>query len=287
MTACANAAALTTSTCFLKVNQSGVAGSYPAVDAGWALEIALDIQTVHATCRNCSIVLVEARSSSYADLLTAVDRAVTMGAKAVSMSWGSSEFSGETAYDSHFATSGVAFVAASGDAGYGTSYPAASPNVTAVGGTSLFFDGSGNYSQETVWSGSGSGCSTYESRKPAGQTSTACAKRTIADVSAVADPNTGAAVYDTTRYGGKSGWFKVGGTSLATPVIAAIYALSGNTGSSGTPANTIPYSNSGSANFHDVVSGSNGRCSGSLLCTGMTGYDGPTGLGSPKGLGGF
>lgn len=283
MTACANAAALSNSTCFYQVNQNGIAGSYPPVDAGWALEISLDVQVAHATCQNCSILLVESNSSSYTNLIAAVDRAVALGAKAVSMSWGSAEFSGETAYDSHF-VSGVAFTAAAGDSGYGTSYPAASPKVTAVGGTSLFLNSDGTYRQETAWSGTGSGCSVYENAKPAGQPSTACSKRTIADVSAVADPNTGAAVYDSTRYGGKSGWFQVGGTSLATPFIASVYALSGNT--SGT-ANAIPYANNSSNNFHDVTSGSNGRCSGSLLCTALAGYDGPTGLGSPKGLGGF
>jgi subtilase family serine protease len=291
MTACANVGALSNSTCFFKVNQNGTASLYPAVDTGWALEMSLDIEAAHATCQNCSIALVEANSSSYADLMAAVDRSVALGAKEVSMSWGSGEFLGETSYDSHF-VSGVAFTVAAGDNGYGASYPAASPKVIAVGGTSLFFDKNGNYGQEIAWNGTGSGCSVYESVKPAGQTSTACAKRTIADVSAVADPNTGAAVYDSTRYGGRSGWFQVGGTSLATPIIAAVYALSGNTGSLSTVANTIPYANASTAssyatNFHDITSGKNGSCGGSLLCTAIAGYDGPTGLGSPKGAGGF
>ena len=267
--------------CFQKVNQNG-GTTYPKTDAGWALEIALDVETAHAVCQNCSIVLVEASSSSYADLMTAVDRAVTLGSTAVSNSYGSSEFSGETAYDSHFNKTGVAFVVAAGDAGYGAEYPAASRYVTAVGGTTLLMNTNGTYNRETAWSGTGSGCSAYETKQSWQPTVSGCTKRVISDIAAVADPNTGAAVYDTVKYGNKTGWFQVGGTSLATPVIAALYALSGNVSGN---ANQIPYTlGNTSTNLRDVVSGSNGRCSGSLLCTAITGYDGPTGLGTPNGL---
>ncbi len=284
--ACASGKTATSSPtpCFQKVNQSG-GTSYPRSDAGWALEIALDVEAAHAMCQNCSIVLVEASSNSYADLMTAVDRAVTLGSNAVSNSYGSSEFSGETIYDSHFNKSGVAFTVAAGDAGYGAEYPAASQYVTAVGGTSLFLNGNGSYNREVAWAGTGSGCSAYEPRLSWRSALAGCSRRLIADVAAVADPNTGAAVYDTVPYNRRTGWFQVGGTSLATPIIAAVYALSGNTAGA---ANQIPYTlGNTSTNLHDVTSGSNGRCSGSLLCTALIGFDGPTGLGTPNGLGAF
>lgn len=269
------------SPCFQKVDQNG-GTRYPKVNAGWALEIALDVEVAHAICQNCNILLVEAKSNSYADLMTAVDRAVSMGANVISNSYGSSEFSGETAYDSHFNVSGRAFTFSSGDAGYGTSYPAASQYVTAIGGTTLTLNLDNTYYSETAWSGAGSGCSLYEI-KPLWQTDSGCSRRTIADVSADADPNTGAAVYDSVRYQGRQGWFKVGGTSLASPLIAGVYALSGNTSG---PANSLPYSSNPSL-LHDITFGSNGSCGGSYLCTAVSGYDGPTGLGSPNGSGAF
>jgi subtilase family serine protease len=154
--------------------------------------------------------------------------------------------------------------------------------VTAVGGTTLTLDGSGNRVSETAWSGSGSGCSAYEP-KPSWQHDTGCARRTVADVSADADPASGASVYDSTPYQGQSGWFRVGGTSLAAPLVAGVYALAGN--GSSTNAGSFPYSHTSS--LFDVRSGSNGSCGGSYLCTAVVGYDGPTGLGSPQGIGGF
>ncbi len=233
-------------------------------------------------CQNCSILLVEANSSSYADLMTAVDRAVSMGANVVSNSYGSNEFSGETAYDSHFNKTGVAFTVSSGDAGYGAEYPASSRYVTAVGGTTLNLQ-NGAYVSETAWAGAGSGCSAY-STKPSWQTDAGCVRRTVADVSAVADPNTGAAVYDTVRYQGKSGWYRVGGTSLAAPIIAGVYGLAGSV-SVGVYGNSLPYSNL--SFLHDILLGSNGSCAGSYLCTAKAGFDGPTGLGTPNGSGSF
>lgn len=265
--------------CFKKVNQTG-GTKYPNVNAGWALEIALDVETAHAVCPNCKILLVEASSNSFANLLAAEDYA-TSHANVVSNSWGASEFSGETSYDGHFNRTGVAITVSSGDAGYGVEYPAASQYVTAVGGTTLRVNADNSWASETAWSGAGSGCSAYEA-KPGWQSDTACAKRTVADVSADADPNTGAAVYDSVRYQGRSGWFKVGGTSLASPLIAGVYALSGNTGGS---ANSIPYA--ATSGLRDVTSGSNGSCGGSYLCTATIGFDGPTGLGTPNGTGAF
>jgi subtilase family serine protease len=268
--------------CFAKVNQQGATNKMPRADAGWGLETSLDVEVAHAMCQNCGILLVEANSASYADLMAAVDRAVSMGATVVSNSYGSSEFAGETGYDFHFNHPGVAFTVSSGDNGYGPQYPAASPFVTAVGGTSLTIT-NGAYAGETAWNGSGSGCSAYES-KPSFQTDSGCGtKRTIADVSAVADPATGAAVYDSLRYQGQSGWFQVGGTSLAAPLIAGVYALAGVPAA--TQANSLPYSFASS--LHDIVSGTNGVCTPGYLCSAVAGYDGPTGLGTPNGLGAF
>jgi len=173
----------------------------------------------------------------------------------------------------------VAITASSGDNGFGVEYPAASPNVTAVGGTSLTKSASTPRGwDETVWSGAGSGCSAYDLKR-AGQTDTGCSKRTVADVSAVADPNTGVAVYDSY---GSSGWLVFGGTSVAAPLIASVYALAGNASDINA---SNPYSHPES--LFDVTSGSNGSCGGSYLCTGGTGFDGPTGLGTPNGVGAF
>ncbi len=272
-----------TSACFQKLNQRG-GSTYPSANAGWSLEIALDVETAHQICQNCKLILVEADSSSYTNLMAAVDRARLVGAKIISNSYGSSEFSGETAYDSYFNYPGTVFTFSSGDNGYGPTYPAASPYVVSVGGTTLSLSGN-NWLAESAWSGSGSGCSIYEA-KPVFQTDAGCSMRTIADVSAVADPNSGAAVYDSMRYQGQKGWFKVGGTSLAAPLIAGVYALAGNIGTA-TPANSVPYAQGSNLNLHDVVTGSNGTCPVSYLCTGVSGYDGPTGLGSPSGLDAF
>ncbi len=263
------------SPCFQKVDQRGGA-NFPIYDPGWALEISLDVEIAHAICQNCNILLVEADTNSYTDIMTAFDRAVSMGANIISNSYGSGEWAEEISLDSHFYNlPGKAILFSSGDSGYGPSYPAASQYVTSVGGTTLFT----NPRSEIVWSGSGSGCSLYEN-KPSFQKDTGCSKRTIADVSADADPNTGAAIYDSLA----GGWFKVGGTSLSAPLIAGVYAQAG--GFSG-PGNAVPYNNYiYGTNLYDVTSGTNGNC-GSYLCNGVSGYDGPTGLGSPIGIGAF
>ncbi len=273
-------ACTTANGCFKKVNQTG-GTSYPSRNAGWSLEIALDVEIAHGICPSCKILLVEATSNSFTNLLAAEDYAVAH-ANVVSNSWGGGEFSGETSYDTHFNHLGKPITVSSGDSGYGVEYPAASQYVTAVGGTTLRLTTSNTRSTETVWGGAGSGCSALEP-KPTWQKDTGCIRRTVADVSADADPNTGAAVYDSVRYQGRAGWFQVGGTSLASPLIAAVYALAGNGAS--TNDGSYPYSHL--SGLFDVKSGSNGSCGGSYLCTGVTGYDGPTGLGTPSGTAAF
>jgi subtilase family serine protease len=270
--------------CFSKVGQRGTP-ALPKANGGWAMEIALDVETVHAVCEDCSILLVEATSPNMRNLMMSVDTAVKLGASAVSNSYGGPEFAGEKSFDSHFKVNGVAFTVSSGDSGYGTEYPAASPFVTAVGGTSLFLTSGGKYRDENAWDGAGSGCSQFEP-KPAWQTDARCSGRTVADVSAVADPATGMAIYTTTSQKGQKGWFTVGGTSLASPLIAAVYALSGKI-SSVSLANSLPYNFGNKNNLHDVIGGSNGNCYPLYLCSGKTKYDGPTGLGSPNGTDAF
>jgi subtilase family serine protease len=269
--------------CFKKVSQNGSTSGLPKSDSGWALEISLDVQIAHAICQNCHILLVEARSSRFSDLATAENTAAALGASVISNSYGGGEFSGETSSDSAFNHPGIPITVSSGDSGYGVEYPAASQYVTAVGGTTLTLDSNGNRVSETAWNGTGSGCSAYEP-KPPWQTDTAgCAKRTVADVSADADPASGASIYDSTSYQGQRGWWRVGGTSLASPLVASVYALAGN--GSSTTYGSFPYAHSGS--LFDVTSGSNGSCTPSYLCTAGSLFDGPTGLGSPNGMGGF
>jgi subtilase family serine protease len=263
--------------CFRKVDQNG-GTSYPAGNTGWSEEISLDLDMVSAVCENCHILLVEAASNGLGDLLTAEQTAGSLGASAISNSWGANEFLFEILYDSYF-QQGVAITASAGDSGYGTIWPAASPYVIAVGGTSLVPDGSSRGWSETAWKGTGSGCSPYES-KPAWQHDSGCGDRTVGDVAAVADPATGVAVYDTYN---ESGWLAFGGTSVSAPIVAAVYALAGNGKSANAPSD--PYANP-SALF-DVTSGSNGTCSPAYLCTAGVGYDGPTGLGTPNGTGAF
>jgi subtilase family serine protease len=178
----------------------------------------------------------------------------------------------------------------SGDNGYGVEFPAASQYVVAVGGTSLRSATNARGWTESVWSGAGSGCSSYVP-KPSWQTDSGCGRRTVADVSAVADPNTGVAVYGPTGSSGTgaSGWMVFGGTSASAPIIGAMYALGTATGAYVYPA-AKAYANR--TQLFDVTSGSNGRCtrgkSGSpYLCNGVTGYDAPTGLGTPNGTGAF
>jgi subtilase family serine protease len=272
----------TANACFKKVSQTG-GTKYPRGNSGWALEIALDVETAHEICQNCKILLVEASSSSLANLGAAVNEAAKLGANVISNSYGGTEYSSETSDEStYYKHAGVAITVSSGDGGYGVEFPAASQYVTAVGGTTLNLSSSNAYAGEAAWNGAGSGCSAYIA-KPTWQSDSGCAKRSVADVSADADPSTGASVYDSVRYQGRSGWFQVGGTSLAAPLVGAVYALAGN--ASSTTYGSYPYAHASS--LHDVTSGSNGSCGGGYLCTSGAGYDGPTGLGSPIGTGGF
>src|SRR5579859_2822528 len=273
---------ITNSYSFTKVNQNGVQGSYPRGDKGWSEEISLDLDMVSAVCPNCNILLVEASSNSFSNLATAVNEAAKMGATEISNSYGGSEFSSETS-DTSYNHPGIAITASSGDSGFGVEYPAASPFVTAVGGTTLTKASNTRGWSETAWSSAGSGCSAYEAQQ-SWQSSVAnitsvCGKRAVADVSADADPNTGVAVYDTYR---ETGWLVFGGTSVASPIIASVYALAGNAAS--VTYGSYPYSHTSS--LHDVTSGSNGSC-GNDLCNATTGWDGPTGNGTPNGTGGF
>ncbi|MER5636805.1 putative Ig domain-containing protein [Kitasatospora sp. NPDC002227] len=279
-------ACTTANGCFKKVDQRG-GTSYPSADSGWAGEISLDVDMVSAVCPSCHILLVEADSATMDNLGAAVNTAVSLGAKYVSNSYGGSEDSTDPASDSsYFNHPGVAITVSSGDSGYGVEYPAASQYVTAVGGTSLSRNSSTRGWTESVWgtssggNGAGSGCSAYDA-KPSWQHDTGCAKRTVADVSAVADPATGLAVYQT--YGG-SGWAVYGGTSASSPIVAAVYALAGAPAAGSSPA-SFPYAHASS--LFDVTSGANGSCSPSYLCTAAAGYDGPTGLGTPNGTAAF
>jgi hypothetical protein len=304
-------ACTTANGCFRKLNQSGAAGPYPPANASWGAEAALDIDMVSAICPACKIILVEANSAGYADLAASVNTAVALGAVAVSNSYGGPEAYGPS-YESAYNHPGVAIVAATGDCGFycaggsaGVDFPASSPHVIAVGGTTLKAvsnapAGSRGWT-ESAWLGAGSGCSSVFA-KPAWQSDTACAKRMLADVSAVADPATGVSVYDS----GIGGWVVFGGTSVASPIIASVYALAG-TPSAGTYPASYLYTNTGlsatakvtttittkpaSAVLNDVTSGTNntglGSCSAAYFCTGVSGYDGPTGAGTPAGLAAF
>src|SRR6266550_1528149 len=198
--------------CFRAVNQNGAASPLPAGNTGWGQEIDLDIEMVSAACPQCKILLVEANSNSFTDLGAAVNRAAAMGATAISNSYGTSgEFVGETSYDSYYNHPGVAVTASSGDSGYGVEFPAADNHVVAVGGTNLAPAANLRGWTESAWSGAGSGCSAYFG-KMSWQTDSGCARRMEADVSAVADPNTGVAVYDTYGSTGGNNWYVFGGT---------------------------------------------------------------------------
>jgi len=280
------AACTTANGCFRKVDQNG-GTSYPRSNGGWSQEISLDLDMVSAVCPNCHILLVEASTNSLANLGTAVNEAVSLGATEVSNSYGGSQSSSDVSTcNSYFNHPGVAITASSGDSGYGVQNPADCNTLTAVGGTTLTVTSGHAYGGETAWSGAGSGCSSYLAQQSwqASNTKVAsvCSKRAEADVSADADPNTGVSVYDSYSYQGLSGWLVFGGTSVASPIIASVYALAGNASTAGN--GSYPYGHAGS--LHDVKSGSNGSC-GNLLCNSNLGWDGPSGLGSPNGAGGF
>src|SRR5215469_660074 len=277
-------ACTTANGCFKKLNQSGVQGNYPKATKSAAQEISLDLDMVSAVCPNCHITLVEANSSLSSDLLAAEDTAAALGPNEISNSFGSAEFTGAASLASHFNHPGIAITASSGDSGFGVQFPADLQFVTAVGGTTLARSSANARGwSETAWIGAGSGCSTIIA-KPSWQSFLPnCNGRVVADISVVADPTTGVAVYDTYPSGG---WMVFGGTSVGAPVVAAIYALAGN--ASTVNYSSFPYLNGSYAtSLFDVLGGSNGSCSPAYLCTAGQGYDGPTGLGTPNGTGAF
>jgi subtilase family serine protease len=259
--------------CFRKVNQSGVQGSYPKSDAGWGQEESLDLDMVSAVCPNCHIIFVEVGSSFEAG----VNAAVQLGATEISNSYGGREGG---AVDPAYVHPGIPITASAGDDGYGVGQPASFSTVIAVGGTTLKRSRSARGWTETVWSGTGSGCS-RKVAKPAWQSASVfqCAMRTMNDVAAIGDPETGVAVYDSFGKPRQTGWLEFGGTSVSSPIIASIYALSGTA----TAVNDASGIYAHPTLFNDVVKGSNGHCTIAFLCHGEVGYDAPTGLGTPIG----
>jgi len=266
-------------------------GQPATVDQGWALETDLDIQMVHAIAPKANIVLEAAKSPTNGNLLAAVkDAYLKRGATVVSMSFGGGEFASETGKkaDGIFAAGnakGVSFTASSGDNGTGAQYPAASPYVTSVGGTTLNVQADGTYIGETAWSGSGGGISAYE-KAPAYQAGfNTSSKRGIPDVAMVGDPATGVSIYDSFGYNGQKGFFVIGGTSVAAPMFAGVLALV-NQGRASTlkNADTEIYATAKAhyaTDFHDITTGNNGACG--TICNAGTGYDYVTGLGTPVG----
>jgi subtilase family serine protease len=262
--------------CFQKVNQTGHT-KYPRTNSGWALEISLDVQWAHAIAPGAKILLVEANSNSFTNLLAAEDYAKTK-ASYVSNSWGGSEFSGETSYDSHFSQGGVSFFVSAGDSGLPAEYPSASPNVISVGGTTLHFDTNGIFTSETGWSSGGGGCSAYETANSAqsgfsGYGQVGCTGRATPDVSLDADPASGVSVYDSTPYLGSAGWFTVGGTSASAPMWAARSADAGAWVNA-----SYVYAAKANITYRDITVGNNGApCRvGYDLCSGQGSWTGAT-----------
>ncbi len=312
---------------------------------GWALEISTDVEAAHAVCQNCRIVLVEAENSAYANLMAAETTASgVVGASEISNSWGGSEAELSEAEIAAFDHPGIVITASAGDDGYlnwdqweseplqydEPDFPASAPTVVAVGGTHLTLGSGGTWAGESVWNddregqregASGGGCSL---RFPAPEwqhtiadwPSVGCEnRRAVADVAADADPDSGVAVYDSVPYpyeeNGKKRtsvlrWIPIGGTSLASPIVAAMFALAGGSHEVAYPAKTL-YSHLGSDLLHDVTAGGNGDCDGDytacmgsmkpispfdcgagvLICNAAVGYDGATGVGTPNGIGAF
>ncbi len=273
------AACTTKNKCFKKVGQSGSPTKLPRPDPGWAGEISLDLDMASAICPNCKIILVEASSNRLKSLGFAVDRAVKMGANVVSNSYGGGGGGGSNVHYDH---PGAIITASSGDGGHRASSPCDYATVVCIGGTSLRKSSGSRGWSETAWSGSGSGCA-HLVTKPSWQTDQGCPFRSEADVSAVADPGTGVAIYDTFPSGG---WGVIGGTSVSSPVVASVFALAANESS-------LNYAqqiwDGAGAGLNDVTSGSNGTCKTRQLyiCNAGPGYDGPTGWGTPNGLSAF
>jgi hypothetical protein len=289
--------------CFAKVNQAGNASPLPKKQGEWAGEISIDVQIARAICHSCRILLVETSSEEFSDLGTGVNAAVNAGATVVSNSYGGPEqHSYPTLAATYYDHPGVLLAASSGDCGYFNKactgepavadFPADSQNVLAVGGTSL--SESKSTWTSTVWNEGGSGCSKYFNAASwqssvANFAATGCASgRSVADVSAIGDPETGVDVYDSTPEGGgaPTGWGVWGGTSVASPIVAAEFALSGGPRQVAYPSATL-YPHVGESSLYDVVAGNNGTCAATTECKAAVGYDGPTGVGSPLGLEAF
>jgi subtilase family serine protease len=276
--------------CFEQVDPQGT----PAISSKWALEESLDIEWAHAEARQAKLLLVEAASSANSALFSAVQNANRIGATEVSMSWVSSEYTGETADDASMTHPGTLYTASSGDTGHAAMYPAASPNVIAVGGTTLVgCSGTScrHFSSETAWSGSGGGTSSVETI-PSFQSSysgpvfgalsiaTMTGKmRGVPDVSFDANPGTGVSVYDSTQYQGQAGWFTLGGTSVGAPNWAGILAAGRAASLTALQGDKAIFASGYKTNLRDITSGTNGNCG--TACTAGPGYDLVTGLGSP------
>jgi hypothetical protein len=296
-------ACTTANGCFAKINQAGNPSPLPKKQGEWAGEISIDVQMARAICQSCRILLVETNSEEFSDLGKGVNAAVNAGASVVSNSYGGPEQSSYTSLGAtYFDHPGVVVAASSGDCGYlnkaclgehAANFPADSPDVVSVGGTSLS-ESKATWSS-TVWNEGGSGCSKFFSAAPwqssvANFGATGCASgRSVADVAAIGDPETGVDVYDSTPEGGGSptGWGVWGGTSVASPIVAAEFALAGGARQVSYPAATLYPHLGDSGALYDVVAGSNGSCAGASECKAVAGYDGPTGVGSPLGLQAF
>ena len=273
-------ACTTANGCFKKLNQRGEEGDYPKQDVHWAQESALDLDMASAMCPNCKLFLLEATTNQLAALGFSVNTAASLGAHVISNSYAGGEGGSEPYESRYYDHPEIAVTASSGDDGYGVLFPASASHVIAVGGTHLVRNNSKRGWSETVWKGAGSGCSALYV-KPAWQTDTGCPNRMVADVSAVADPATGAAVYGPNN-SGVSAWLVLGGTSLAAPLVGGIY---GNKAGKVNAANTL-YKKP-SRRLFDIRSGNNGVCDPTYFCNGVKGYDGPTGNGSPNGMAAF
>jgi subtilase family serine protease len=274
--------ACTTANSCLKVESQSGGSSLPRFNLGWAQEQSLDVDAVSAACPTCHILVIEASTSSFANLGAAeITAAGTPGVVAISNSYGGGDYS-DASYGTYYNHPGIAVTASTGDSGYqGASYPASSSYVTAVGGTTLHMSGTSRVS-ESAWSGAGSGCSSYNPLPIQSTFNTGCQDHAMADVSAAADPNYGGLSTVSPSSSKSSSWSQWGGTSESSPIIASVYALAG-----GGYSNTTPYTQGSSSNLNDITSGSNGSCTPTQWCKAGANWDGPTGLGTPRGTGAF
>lgn len=270
------------STGCLRIVAGNGSSTLPAGDQNWAQELSIDLDMASAICPNCKLLVSEASSNDIEALTQAMQTAIGDGATVVSNSYTTPETSAVAADNPKWNHPGIPIVAGAGDSGYGVGWPASSTYVTAVGGTSPLPILGGMAILESAWSGTGAGCSAYIP-KPSWQHDTQCKMRTVNDVSAIANPVPGVAVYDTYfASASNDGWNVFGGTSVATPIVAGLYALAGN-GKSLAGASSIY---AGTSHLNDIVLGVDSLCL-NYLCTSGIGYDGPSGMGTPNGTGAF